>query len=58
VEAVIPVTGETDEVLIIPVTGMDLGFDYAGLKQAFLFTGLMLFGMTLLLEGTSRKFRI
>lgn len=56
IEAVIPVTGE--EVLIIPVTGVDLGFDYAGLKQAFLFSGLMLFGMTLLLEGTSRKFRI
>ena len=56
VEAVIPVTGE--EVLIIPVTGVDFGFDYSGLKHAFLFTGLMLFGMTLLLEGTSRKHMI
>jgi len=58
VAAIIPVTAETDETLIIPVTGVELGFDFTGLKHAFLFSGLLLFGVTLLLEGASRKYRI
>lgn len=58
VAAVIPVTAATDELLVIPVTGLALGFDYLALKQAFLFAGMLLFGTSLLLEGTSRKIRI
>lgn len=56
VAAVIPVTAE--EMVVIPVTGVDLGFDFLALKQAFLFGGMLLFGASLLLEGASRKFRI
>jgi len=37
---------------------VELGFDFTGLKHAFLFSGLLLFGVTLLLEGASRKYRI
>jgi len=55
---VIPVTGgaggPTDP-LIIPVTGLDLGLNLAGLQKLFMFMGLMLFGVTMMLEGFDRK---
>ena len=44
--------------MIIPVTGVALGFDFLALKQAFLFSGTLLFGISLLLEGISRRIRI
>ena len=58
---IIPVTGgaggPTEELLIIPVTGVDLGNELAGFQKLFLYMGLMMFGATLFLEGMTRKFK-
>jgi len=56
-QLIVPVTA-AEETTIIPVTGVDLGFDFLALKQAFLFSGTLLFGISLPLEGISRKVRI
>lgn len=59
---IIPVTGgaggPTEELLIIPVTGVDLGAELAGFQKLFLYMGLMMFGVTMVLEGVSKKYRI
>ncbi|MBU1977563.1 MAG: hypothetical protein KJ958_00165, partial [Gammaproteobacteria bacterium] len=59
---IIPVTGgaggPTEELLIIPVTGVDLGNELAGFQKLFLYMGLMLFGVTMVLEGVTKKYRI
>jgi hypothetical protein len=55
---IIPVTGGAGgptEPLIIPVTGIDLSINLAGLQKLFMFMGLMLFGVTMMLEGFDRK---
>ena len=55
---IIPVTGGAggpNEPLIIPVTGVDLDINLAGLQKMFMFMGLMLFGITMMLEGFDRK---
>jgi cysteine-rich repeat protein len=49
----IPVTGDP---MIIPVTGVDLMLDLAGLQHLFTYMGLMMFGVTMVLEGVDRKF--
>jgi hypothetical protein len=49
----IPVTGDP---MIIPVTGVDLMLDLTGLQQLFTYMGLMMFGVTMMLEGVERKF--
>ena len=58
---IIPVTGgaggPTEELLIIPVTGVDLGNELAGFQKLFLYMGLMMFGATLFLEGMTRRFK-
>ena len=58
---IIPVTGgaggPTEELLIIPVTGVDLGNELAGFQKLFLYMGLMMFGATLFLEGMTRKLK-
>jgi len=58
---IIPVTGgaggPTEELLIIPVTGVDLGNELAGFQKLFLYMGLMMFGATLFLEGMTRKMK-
>jgi len=54
----IPITGDTGDStapLIIPVTGLDFGLNLAGLQKAFIFFGLMLFGITMVLAGIDRK---
>lgn len=56
---IVPVTGAggpTEELLIIPVTGVDLGLQLAGFQKLFLYMGLMLFGVTMVLEGVTKKF--
>jgi hypothetical protein len=55
---IIPVTGGAGgpvDPLIIPVTGIDLSINLAGLQKLFMFMGLMLFGVTMMLEGFDRK---
>ena len=54
----IPVTaagGPTEELLLIPVTGLDLSFKAAGLQTLSLYMGMLLFGVTMVLEGFDRK---
>jgi hypothetical protein len=41
--------------VIIPVTGVDLTFNLAGLQRLFTYMGLMLFGITMVLEGLDKK---
>lgn len=56
----IPVTGAggpVEELLIIPVTGVDFGMELAGLQKAFLYMGLMLFGITMVLEGMTKRIK-
>ncbi len=59
---IIPVTGgaggPTEELLIIPVTGVDLGNELAGFQKLFLYMGLMMFGVTMVLEGVTKKYKI
>jgi cysteine-rich repeat protein len=58
VGAPIPVTsagGPTDQ-LIIPVTGLNLMLNLTGLQKLFTYMGLMMFGVTMMLEGVERKF--
>ncbi len=59
---IIPVTGgaggPTEELLIIPVTGVDLGNELAGFQKLFLYMGLMMFGVTMVLEGATKKYKI
>jgi hypothetical protein len=45
-----------EEVVLMPVIGGDLGAGFSGLKQTFLFSGLLLFGAALFMESVSRKF--
>ena len=55
---IIPVTGGAggpNELLLIPVTGVDLGLNLAELQKLFMFMGLMLFGVTMMLEGFYQK---
>jgi len=55
---IIPVTGGAggpNEPLIIPVTGIELGLNLAAIQKLFMFMGLMLFGVTMMLEGFDRK---
>ncbi|REG06169.1 thrombospondin type-1 domain-containing protein [Pelolinea submarina] len=58
---IIPVTGgaggPTEELLIIPVTGVDLSSEFAGFQKLFLYMGLMMFGVTLFLEGMTKKYK-
>ena len=51
----IPVTGPIEEPFIIPVTGLDMNFRIAGLQTLSLYMGMLLFGVTLVLEGLDRK---
>jgi hypothetical protein len=44
--------------LIIPVTGVDLGNELAGFQKLFLYMGLMMFGVTLFLEGMTKKYKL
>jgi hypothetical protein len=58
VAMIIPATsgaGQPAAPLIIPVTGLDLGLNLAGIQKQFMLMGLMLFGVTLMLEGIDRK---
>ena len=41
--------------LIIPVTGIDMMLDVTGMQKLFTFLGLMMFGITMILEGVERK---
>ena len=50
--------GPTEELIIIPVTGVDLGAQPVELQRVFLFFGLALFGVSLVLEGVVRKIEI
>jgi hypothetical protein len=55
---IIPVTGGAGgptEPLIIPVTGVDYNLPLAGLQKLFMYMGLMLFGVTMMLEGFDRR---
>jgi hypothetical protein len=40
------------------VDGVDLGAELAGFQKLFLYMGLMMFGVTMVLEGVSKKYRI
>jgi len=57
VPAVIPVTdaGGPPEPLIIPVTGVYYTMPFAGFQSLLMNMGLMLFGVTMVLEGIDRK---
>ena len=41
--------------MIIPVTSLDLNLQLAGLQKLFMYMGLMLFGITMMLEGFDRR---
>jgi len=56
----IPVTGAggpTDPLVIIPVTGVDLTLNLAGLQRLFTTMGFMLFGITMVLEGVDKRLK-
>lgn len=57
--APIPVTGAggPTEPLIIPVTGVDLTLNLAGLQRLFTTMGFMLFGITMVLEGVDKRLK-
>ena len=46
---------QPDKPLIIPVTGVDYTIPFAALQQFFMNLGLMLFGVTMVLEGVDQK---
>jgi len=60
VAAIIPVTAPTGtgsgaELMLIPVTGLDLAYDAGSLQATLLNLGMLLFGSALALEGISRR---
>lgn len=58
---VIPVTGgaggPTEELLIIPVTGIEFGGQALGLQQVFSYVGLMVFGIAMIIDGITHKMK-
>ena len=61
--ALIPVTGQTaaggptEELLLIPVTGVDYSFPFTNWQRLFFSASALLFGLNLLMEGISRKIK-